>query len=372
MSLNAVTKTTLHVTLGDRSYPIIIGASLLTDVASLTSFLPAPQVAIITNETLYPLYGDALTIALRNQGVGVVSICLPDGEQFKDWVILNKIFDALLLHACDRQTTLIALGGGVIGDITGFAAATYQRGVPYIQIPTTLLAQVDSSVGGKTAINHPRGKNMIGAFYQPQLVLADTDVLKTLPDREYRSGLAEVIKYGLGLDAAFFDWLEENINALNRRDPAALVYAIKRSCEIKAEVVAADERETAKQGGRALLNLGHTFGHAIETALGYGVWSHGEAVACGMVLAAQLSHQLGLLDAIPLRRAIALIEAVGLPIVVPAIAADVMLTHMGRDKKNEGGAIRLILLKGIGTSAVDATVSAARIHAFIETKLPNL
>ena len=361
------TKTTLQVSLGDRSYPIVIGASLLTDVANLVPFLPSKRVALVTNETLYPLYGEALASALRRQAIDVLPVCLPDGERFKDWPALNKIFDVLLEHSCDRNTTIIALGGGVIGDIAGFAAATYQRGVPFIQIPTTLLAQVDSSVGGKTAINHARGKNMIGAFYQPLLVLADTNTLKTLPDREYRSGLAEVIKYGIGLDAAFFDWLVRNISALNRRDPAALAYAIKRSCEIKAQVVAADERETAREGGRALLNLGHTFGHAIETALGYGVWLHGEAVACGMVLAAQLSHQLGILDAASLRIAVSLIESAGLPITMPRIATDVMLDHMGRDKKNEGGNIRLILLKHIGASVVDATVSAQRIRAFLDT-----
>ena len=332
MTNSAVTGTTLQVSLGERSYPILIGAALLSDIASLAAYLPAPRAALVTNDTLFPLYGDALAGALRRHGIEVLPICLPDGERFKDWPALNQIFDALLEHACDRNTTLIALGGGVIGDIAGFAAATYQRGVPFIQIPTTLLAQVDSSVGGKTAINHVRGKNMIGAFYQPQVVFADTDTLKTLPDREYRSGLAEVIKYGIGLNAAFFDWLEANIIALNRRDPAALAYAIRRCCEIKAQVVAADERETATQGGRALLNLGHTFGHAIETALGYGVWSHGEAVACGMVLAAQLSYQLGFLDAAAQRRALALIESAGLPVSMPSIAAEVMLVHMGRDK----------------------------------------
>lgn len=367
MNHNAAIKTTVQVSLGDRSYQILIGASLLADATNLIPFLRAPRVALVTNETLYPHYGEAFANTLRQRGVDVVLICLPDGEQYKDWPALNQIFDALLEHACDRGTTLIALGGGVIGDITGFAAATYQRGVPFIQIPTTLLAQVDSSVGGKTAINHARGKNMIGAFYQPQLVLADTDTLKTLPDREYRSGLAEVIKYGIGLDAAFFDWLEINIHALNRRDPAALAHAISRCCEIKAHVVAADERETAKEGGRALLNLGHTFGHAIETAMGYGVWLHGEAVACGMVLAAQLSHQLGLFDAVSQRRVISLIELAGLPIAKPNITADVMLEHMGRDKKNEGGIIRLILLKHIGISVVDATVDARRIRAFLDT-----
>ena len=368
MNIDAPTATTLQVSLGERSYPILIGAALLADVSSLLPYLPAPRVALVTNETIFPLYGEAFASALREHGVEALTICLPDGERFKDWPALNRIFDALLLHACDRKTTLIALGGGVIGDITGFAAATYQRGVPFIQIPTTLLAQVDSSVGGKTAINHPRGKNMIGAFYQPLLVLADTDTLKTLPDREYRSGLAEVIKYGIGLDAAFFDWLESNIAALNRRDADALAYAIKRSCEIKAQVVAADERETAKDGGRALLNLGHTFGHAIETALGYGVWLHGEAVGCGMVMATELSHHLGLLDATAQRRIIALIASAGLPIASPNIATDMMLEHMSRDKKNEGGALRLILLKAIGASVVDATVSADRIRDFLDSR----
>ena len=368
MNIDAPTATTLQVSLGERSYPILIGAALLADVRSLLPYLPAPRVALVTNETIFPLYGEAFASALRKHGVEALTICLPDGERFKDWTALNRIFDALLLHACDRKTTLIALGGGVIGDIAGFAAATYQRGVPFIQIPTTLLAQVDSSVGGKTAINHPRGKNMIGAFYQPLLVLADTDTLKTLPDREYKSGLAEVVKYGIGLDAAFFDWLESNIEALNRRDPDALAYAIKRSCEIKAQVVAADERETAKDGGRALLNLGHTFGHAIETALGYGVWLHGEAVACGMVLATQLSLQLGLLDAVAQHRIIALIASAGLPITSPNIATDVMLEHMSRDKKNEGGALRLILLNAIGASFVDATVSTDRIRDFLDSQ----
>ena len=367
MSHDAAIRTTLQVSLGERSYPILIGAGLLADAASLLPFLPALRVALVTNETLFPLYGEAFARSLRRHGVEVLSICLPDGEQFKDWPALNQIFDALLEHACDRKTTLIALGGGVIGDIAGFAAATYQRGVPFIQIPTTLLAQVDSSVGGKTGINHARGKNMIGAFYQPQLVLADTDTLTTLPDREYRSGLAEVIKYGIGLDAAFFDWLEFNINALNHRDPAAMAYAIRRCCEIKAQVVAADERETTKDGGRALLNLGHTFGHAIETALGYGVWLHGEAVACGMVLAARLSHQLGYLDGDSQNRTISLVKCAGLPITTPNITTDVMLEHMGRDKKNDGGVLRLILLKDIGSSVVDGTVSVARIRSFLDS-----
>lgn len=368
MNQIATTRSTLEVSLGDRSYPIVIGASLLMDGAAIIPFLSSHRVALVTNETLYPLYGESFAKLLRQQGVEVLPICLPDGEQFKDWPALNQIFDALLEHACDRKTTLIALGGGVIGDITGFAAATYQRGVPFIQIPTTLLAQVDSSVGGKTAINHTRGKNMIGAFYQPLLVIADTTTLETLPDREYRSGMAEVIKYGVGLDAVFFDWLEANMHALNRREPAALAYAIRRSCEIKAQVVVADERETAKEGGRALLNLGHTFGHAIETALGYGEWSHGEAVACGMVLAARLSHQMGYLELSSRDRTMALIESAGLPTSMPDIAPAVMLGHMGRDKKNEGGNIRLILITKIGTSVIDASVSAERIGNFLEAQ----
>ena len=358
----------LTVSLGDRSYPILIGQSLLTNVERLIPYLRYRRVVLVSNQTIYPLYGHSLTTQLRQQGIEVLPICLPDGEQHKDWPALNQIFDALLEHAIDRKTTLIALGGGVIGDVAGFAAATYQRGIPFIQIPTTLLAQVDSSVGGKTAINHARGKNMIGAFYQPQLVLADTDTLKTLPDRQYRSGLAEVIKYGLGLDARFFDWLQTNISALKQREPVALAYAIKRSCEIKAEIVASDERETVKDGGRALLNLGHTFGHAIETALGYGAWLHGEGVACGMVLAAELSNELGTLDTASMERATALINAAGLPTTMPNISSDVMLSHMRRDKKNEDGNIRLILLDAIGASNVNPTITTPRLSQFLNSR----
>jgi 3-dehydroquinate synthase len=372
--MNTTSATRTHaekitVSLGERSYPIMIGGGILRNTATLRAHLPLPRVALVTNTTLWPLYGDALTTQLAREGVDVTTIVLPDGEAHKDWPALNQIFDALLESACDRKTTLIALGGGVIGDIVGFAAATYQRGVPFIQIPTTLLAQVDSSVGGKTAINHPRGKNMIGAFYQPQLVLADTDTLATLPAREYQSGLAEVIKYGLILDRAFFDWLEGNIDPLMQRDRNALAYAIKRSCELKAQVVAGDERETAKDGGRALLNLGHTFGHAIETALGYGTWLHGEAVACGMVLAAEFSRSLGLLDDAAVARTTALIARAQLPTVPPAIAATTMLEHMGRDKKNEAGIIKLILLKEIGHAYVDATIASPQILAFLQGKL---
>lgn len=367
--MNAGANTVLQVSLGERSYPIVIGTGLL-DETGWTKEIVRTKVALVTNDTLWPLYGEKLATTLKAAGIAVVPIVLPDGESHKDWLTLNRIFDALLQHRCDRATTLIALGGGVIGDITGFAAATYQRGVPFIQIPTTLLAQVDSSVGGKTAINHPLGKNMIGAFYQPQRVLADTDTLKSLPDREYRSGLAEVIKYGLILDAGFFDWLEAHMAALVARDGAALAHAIRRSCEIKAAVVAQDERETARDGGRALLNLGHTFGHAIESALGYGTWLHGEAVGCGMALAARLSRDLGMLDNAACARAIGLIEAAGLVTQLPAITADTMLDHMGRDKKNEGGAIRLILLRRIGEAFVDSTIAAPRIRAFLDSATP--
>ncbi len=365
MNMTSPTPITLKVALGDRSYPIVIGANLLNNVALIKPNLPRMSVALVTNETLMPLYGERFARMLMDDRISVLPIALPDGEAFKDWPTLNRIFDTLLAHRCDRQTTLIALGGGVIGDITGFAAATYQRGVPFIQIPTTLLAQVDSSVGGKTAINHALGKNMVGAFYQPQLVLADTNTLATLPAREFRSGLAEVIKYGLILDPAFFAWLEANVDALVNRDSTALGYAIQRSCEIKAQVVAQDEREVVKDGGRALLNLGHTFGHAIESALGYGVWLHGEAVACGMALAAQLSVELGLLDAESCKRALKVIERAGLVTTMPNIPSDEMLDHMGRDKKNEGGTIRLILLRNIGEAIVEGTVSASQIHGFL-------
>ncbi len=362
----------LTVSLAERTYPILIGPGLLANAALLLPYLVQPRVVLVTNATLWPLFGQTLAAALTHAGIRVAPIILPDGEVYKDWATLNQIFDALLEQASDRKTTLLALGGGVIGDIAGFAAATYQRGVPFIQIPTTLLAQVDSSVGGKTAINHPRGKNMIGAFYQPQLVLADTDTLQTLPDREYRSGLAEVIKYGLILDRLFFDWLETNIDKLLHRDAAALSHAIHRACELKAAVVAADERETAKEGGRALLNLGHTFGHAIETALGYGAWLHGEAVACGMVLAAQFSQQLGKLSPADVERIRQIIHRAGLPTALPIeslkVSPDILLQHMGRDKKNEAGMIKLILLKSVGEAYVDASIDAEQIHTFLTSR----
>jgi len=279
----------------------------------------------------------------------VIEIVLPDGEEHKNWHSLMQVFDALLANKCDRKTTLVALGGGVIGDLTGYAAASYMRGVPFVQIPTTLLAQVDSSVGGKTGINHPLGKNMIGAFYQPRAVLADIAALDTLPQRELSAGLAEVIKQGAILDAAFFDWIERNIGQLTARDPAALAHAIARSCEIKADVVRQDERES---GLRAVLNFGHTFGHAIEAGLGYGVWLHGEAVGCGMVMAADLSQRMGLADAATVERVRALVRAAGLPTVAPDLGEARWIELMEVDKKNEGGAIKFILLKPLGSPVI--------------------
>jgi len=356
----------LQLALGERSYLIEIGAGLLARGVPQVISQAASKVVVISNEVVFPLYGDAVMTAFAAAGRPPMSIVLRDGETHKDWQSLNHIFDALLTHACDRNTLLVALGGGVVGDMVGFAAATYQRGVRFVQIPTTLLAQVDSSVGGKTAINHPLGKNMVGAFYQPQHVLIDTDVLRTLPDREYRAGLAEVIKYGAALDTIFFEWLEVNIDALNARQDLALAYAIRRCCEIKAAVVADDEYETNKTGGRALLNFGHTFGHAIESSLGYGVWLHGEAVGCGMALAARFSAKLGRIDAATAARVITLLERAGLSTKMPPISAELMLVHMSRDKKNEEGKIRLILLDALGTSRIDGGVARAEILAFLQ------
>lgn len=340
---------TLSVDLGERAYPIHIGQSLLSQADLLLPHLKRKQVAVVTNTTVAPLYLEKLTAPLQAAGVSVLPIVLPDGEQFKNSETLNLIYDALLEHRCERNTTLIALGGGVIGDMTGYAAATFLRGVPFIQVPTTLLSQVDSSVGGKTGINHPRGKNMIGAFYQPQVVLADTETLNTLPDRELSAGLAEIIKYGLIRDLAFFEWLEANMPRLVARDSEALAYAIYRSCENKAEVVAADERES---GERALLNLGHTFGHAIENGMGYGVWLHGEGVAAGTMLAADMSRRLGWLSEADVERAERLFKAANLPIVPPALGVETYLDLMGLDKKVADGKIRLILLQGIGKAVM--------------------
>ena len=346
---------TLTVGLGERSYPIQIGSGLLDRADLLQTHVPRKKAAIVSNTTVAPLYLAKLQHTLRKAGIESVDIILPDGEKFKNHGTLNLIYDALLKSRCERTTPLIALGGGVVGDMTGFAAATFLRGVPFIQIPTTLLAQVDSSVGGKTGINHPLGKNMIGAFYQPQLVLADTDTLNTLPDKELSAGIAEVIKYGLIRDLPFLEWLEQNIEKLRSRDPAALQFAITRSCENKAEVVAADERES---GERALLNLGHTFGHAIESGMGYGVWLHGEGVAAGTIMAADLSHRLGWISAQDIMRIGSLYKRAGLPVTAPDLGIEKYLELMGLDKKVEGGKMRFVLLKQLGRAVLFGDVSS--------------
>ncbi|SHN35542.1 3-dehydroquinate synthase [Duganella sacchari] len=348
-SMNEQSNILLNVDLGERSYPISIGPALLNDSALLARHVNGSKVAIVTNTTVAPLYLERIETGLRDAGKQVTSVVLPDGEEFKNWASLMQIFDKLLETKADRKTTLIALGGGVIGDLTGYAAASYMRGVDFIQVPTTLLSQVDSSVGGKTGINHPLGKNMIGAFYQPRAVIADTSTLETLPDRELSAGLAEVIKHGAIIDAAFFDWIEANIGKLVARDKGALAYAIARSCEIKADVVRQDEREG---GLRAILNFGHTFGHAIEAGLGYGVWLHGEAVGCGMVMAADLSHRMGLVDAATVVRLRNLVAAAGLPVKAPDLGTAQWLEAMEVDKKNEGGAIKFILLNPLGAPKI--------------------
>ena len=346
---------TVRVALGERAYPIHIGSGLLGRVDLLLPHLAAKRVAIVSNTTVAPIYLDRVAGPLDAAGVRVTKVLVPDGESHKDWATLNLVFDGLLRTRCDRQTTVIALGGGVIGDLAGFAAATFMRGMPFIQMPTTLLAQVDSSVGGKTGINHPLGKNMIGVFHQPQLVLADVTTLDTLPPRELAAGLAEVIKHGLILDAAFFDWLEANMERLVARDPEALTHAIRRSVEIKAEIVARDERET---GDRALLNFGHTFGHAIEAGLGFGTWLHGEAIGAGMVMAADLSRRLGHLRERDVDRVKSLVARAGLPIVAPALGPDRYLDLMSFDKKAQGGRVRFILLKRLGNAYVRAEAPA--------------
>lgn len=357
------TMQTLQVELAERSYPIHIGNNLLGQAGLITPHLKRKQVAVVTNTTVAPLYLDKLTSTLQSAGVSVIPVILPDGEAYKNGETLNLIYDALLQHRCERSTTLIALGGGVIGDMTGYAAATYLRGVPFIQIPTTLLSQVDSSVGGKTGINHPLGKNMIGAFYQPQLVLADIDTLKTLPARELSAGVAEVIKYGLIRDQDFFDWLEANMAALMSLGPAVTSQAIYRSCLNKAQVVAADEHEN---GERATLNLGHTFGHAIENGMGYGVWLHGEAVAAGTMLAADLSQRMGWLNAQQVERMEAIFKAANLPLQAPKLGADKYLDLMGLDKKVVDGKIRLVLQQGIGKSVVTSDYDPALLRQTLE------
>ncbi len=345
---------TLHVELGERGYPIYIGRDLLDEDGPLARHLTGSQFVIVTNETIAPLYLDRLRSALGERDL-VTEIILADGEQHKTLTTLNEIFDRVMADRHNRSTTFIALGGGVIGDITGFAAACYQRGVKFIQVPTTLLAQVDSSVGGKTAVNHPQGKNMIGAFYQPQAVLIDINTLHSLPPREFAAGLAEVLKYGLIRDESFYHWLQERMPKLLAREEAALAEAIERSCACKAEVVAADEREG---GLRAILNLGHTFGHAIETAQGYGAWLHGEAVAAGMLMAMELSARRGWIAAEEVQTFRALLQSVGLPVVPPAdMTSAQFLDLMGRDKKVIDGNLRLVLLRAVGEAVVvdDAT-----------------
>lgn len=353
-SLSQVSAT-VSIDLGDRSYDIRIGQGLLTDPAQFAGLPKSSTALIVTNTTVGPLYTAKLKQALSAHHKKVLDVELPDGEAYKDWPALNQVFTTLLESACDRKTVLYALGGGVVGDMTGFAAACYMRGVPFVQVPTTLLAQVDSSVGGKTAINHPAGKNMIGAFYQPQRVLCDLDTLDTLPQRELLAGLAEVIKYGPIADADFLSWLEANLDALLARDRTALTHAIKRSCEIKAWVVGQDEKES---GLRAILNYGHTFGHAIEAGMGYGEWLHGEAVGCGMVMATDLSARMGLIDTSTFERIYRLIERTGLPVVGPNLGADRYIELMQVDKKAEAGEIRFVLIGPLGTATTQAAPDA--------------
>lgn len=358
---------TLTVALGTRSYPIFIGPDLLGDPECYRPYLRGRQVMIVSNETVAPLYLKPLEEALA--GFQVASVILPDGERYKTLEYWNRIFDALLARRFGRDCTLIALGGGVVGDVAGFAAASYQRGVAFVQVPTTLLAQVDSSVGGKTGVNHPLGKNMIGAFHQPCAVIADTTTLNSLPDRELSAGLAEVIKYGLIRDPEFFAWLEAHMEPLRARDPAALAQAIARSCHNKAEVVAADEREA---GQRALLNLGHTFGHAIETGVGYGVWLHGEAVAAGMCLAAELSQRLGWMDAAAVARLRTLLVAADLPVSPPPdLPAARFLELMAVDKKVRDGKLRLVLLQGLGKALVTEDFDGSALEQTLASPPPH-
>jgi 3-dehydroquinate synthase len=357
----------VRVALGERSYPVHIGTGLIGRADLVLPHLVRRQVAVVTDTTVAPIYLERFSRPLRDAGVEIVTIVVPDGEEHKTWDTVNTVFESLLRERCGRDTTLAALGGGVVGDLTGFAAAVYQRGVPYIQVPTTLLAQVDSSVGGKTAINHPRGKNMIGAFHQPRLVLADMDALATLPARELRAGLAEVIKHGFIRDPAFVEWLEAHVEELLALDREALAHAVARSVEIKAEIVARDERET---GERALLNFGHTFGHAIETGLGYGEWLHGEAVAAGMAMAAELSRRLGYLAQADVTRVLALLERAGLPTEAPALGSRRFLELMSVDKKAKDGRMRFIVLERIGAACVRTDVPAAALDETLARPTP--
>lgn len=358
---------TLSVALGERSYPIHIGSGVLDDAALYRPCLTGGRAAVITSEAIAPLYLARVKRALERAGSPPIEILIEAGEHAKRWETLDRICDALLAARCGRDTLVVALGGGVVGDVAGFAAAIYQRGVPFIQIPTSLLAQVDSSVGGKTGINHARGKNMIGAFHQPKAVIADVSVLDTLPDSELCAGLAEVIKHGFILDAQFTSWLEANIDGLRQRDPQALIHAVRRSCEIKADVVARDEREG---GMRALLNFGHTFGHAIEAGTGYGSWLHGQAVGAGMVMAAELSRRAGLLAAADVTRVRELTARAGLPVLGPALAVERYLELMAIDKKAAAGKVRFILLEAIGRAVLRGDLDAAWIRAAIEACSP--
>jgi 3-dehydroquinate synthase len=358
----------VNIELEERSYSIEIGAGFLDAVETFAGLPRASAAMIVTNTTVAPLYLERLRRSLSPHFSAVFDVCLPDGEAYKSWDSLNQIFGALLSRACDRKTVMFALGGGVVGDMTGFAASAFMRGVPFVQVPTTLLAQVDSSVGGKTAINHPLGKNMIGAFYQPQRVICDLDTLKTLPARELSAGLAEVIKYGPIADMDFLSWIESNLTALLARQPQALAHAVRRSCEIKAAVVGQDERES---GLRAILNFGHTFGHAIEAGMGYGQWLHGEAVGCGMVMAARLSARLGLTDAAFVQRLTALVEAAGLPVRAPVLDqndnASRYLSLMRLDKKSDAGEIRFVLVDGQGRAEIRGAPDALVIEVIAES-----
>ncbi|MEN9794626.1 MAG: 3-dehydroquinate synthase [Pseudomonadota bacterium] len=357
---------TVNVSLGDRSYPIWIGEGLLGQGSLWRSVVAGRQVALVTNDTVGPLYADRLLATLRQEGLEPILITLPDGEVHKTMAVLGTVFDAMMEHRMERGATVVALGGGVVGDMAGFAAACYQRGVAFVQVPTTLLSQVDSSVGGKTGVNHPLGKNMIGAFYQPQAVLIDMTVLQTLPERELSAGLAEIIKYGASLDRAFFEWLEAQMPALRARAPAALAHAIERSCQIKAMVVAQDERESS--GRRAILNFGHTFGHAIEAGMGYGQWLHGEAVGCGMVMAACLSEQLGQLAVADRDRIRRLVAAAGLPVVPPEWSSEAYLAWMAHDKKAAAGQVRYIVLKGLGDAALQPVPAPVVAQAIAQSQ----
>jgi 3-dehydroquinate synthase len=348
------------IDLGARSYPILIGPGLIDDAAALAEAIAARDLLVVTNEVVAPLYLDRLVRSL--DGRRVASVRLPDGEQHKTLETTGRIFDALVQGRMNRDACVVALGGGVVGDMAGFASACYQRGVDFVQVPTTLLAQVDSSVGGKTGVNHPGGKNLIGAFHQPRAVLSDTATLGTLPPRELRAGLAEVIKYGLVADAGFLDWLDASMAALLALDPAALAFAVRRCCEIKAAIVSEDERE---HGRRALLNLGHTFGHAIEKAAGYGEWLHGEAVGVGMLLAADLSHRLGWIGLPEVDRVRDLLQRAGLPVVAPAIGAPRAFDLMGMDKKVLAGRIRLVLLRRLGEGVVSGDYPPAELQAML-------